>query len=569
MEQIAPSPNNSTLQNNSGNKIERNKKERKVTFISYKNLINEDLCEPFYYNEEEFKKRKKSMRQSNLKSLLTNNDSINNFQRKKSLINFESVDNKNKNLKVYDEKNMEFNFRRNNNNNYYLNRKYSTIIFNRFHKLNDISEENYKETIVNKWFFCTKMNIYKNNIMAEDKEKKNSKDKKGKKKKMPKTPNKNLKKKSEHKSIHLKKINNNSTSNKKKKKSQEKNKINKISFNDRFKNMPIQEENKTMNDFRKKNVLKLKYTFFNKNKDNIQNKSKSQNKSNKTFYPKLPKKYSKKKEKDNSSSNSNSFSRQRKNNYLFYQINSKGNKYKNNTVISNLKQSEIKEILKKPIPAKKGRNKKELILPKINGKNGNNTNTNFRKRKIKFNPISSSSEIIPEKIRNINTSKNNKGNNMDIIGKNISFIKAKKQKSQDSPSYHIMNYSHKEVENNFINYDIHYCNSALFDKYKKPEIDIKINNTKKIKKTKFPKLNLHLNSSINQNNNEIIKENKKSPLQMQNEYSKTIKRRFFGSFNIKNKPVALKKRKVNKLDEQMLQRYKSSLLAIKEYFNIK
>ena len=148
-----------------------------------------------------------------------------------------------------------------------------------------------------------------------------------------------------------------------------------------------------------------------------------------------------------------------------------------------------------------------------------------------------------------------------------------------------MNYSHKDVENNFIKYDIHYCNDTLCQKCQTPSINIKANltQTNNFNIKKLPKLNLYSNSSINHNKNEIEKEkeNMKTTLQLQSEYSKKIKRRFFRSLNnndyknntIKknNSTIAKKIKTVNspKYEGAVLKMYNSSLLAIKEYFNIK
>jgi len=607
MEQKTNSEKSNSLDETNENQIER-KKDKKVTFISYKNLSNENLCEPFYYNQEEFQKKKKSMRYSNLQSLMNNNGLINNLQRKKSIINFENTENKNKNLKFFNGNKMQPFLGRNNNNNYYLNRKYSSIIFNRFNKLDTTPEENPKEIVVNKLYFCTKINVLKEDKNKDIKEE----TKKAKRKKKSKSPNKNIKKnKSEHKPIVVKKIkiNNNSTSNKKQKKNknEEENnnkKLNKIKFNNRFKDFPTENQNanKTMNDFRKKN----KFTFPSKNKNKINNskKAKNDNINNKTFYPKLPTKFSKsqikeEKEKEDSSSNSSSYTRKRKHNYLFYQINLKKD-YKNKKLDkSNSKTITNEEILKTPLPNIKTRNKKkdkikkELLLPKINDtinkenikeNDKENNIPNLKKRKINITPITSSQNKKINYNKNTNKTIDN-SNNKNIIRKNKSTLDIKKEKNNDLSSYHIMNYSHKDVENNFIKYDIHYCNNTLCQKCQTPSINIKANltQTNNFNIKKLPKLNLYSNSSINHNKNEIEKEkeNMKTTLQLQSEYSKKIKRRFFRSLNnndnknntIKknNSTIAKKIKTVNspKYEGAVLKMYNSSLLAIKEYFNIK
>ena len=126
-----------------------------------------------------------------------------------------------------------------------------------------------------------------------------------------------------------------------------------------------------------------------------------------------------------------------------------------------------------------------------------------------------------------------------------------------------MNYSHKDVENNFIKYDIHYCNDTLSPKCETqtPPNHIKANTTQtsNFNTKKIPKLNLYSNSFINQNKDEINKENVKYTLQLQNEYSKTNKRRFFISFKQNNKSIIVKGINTSKYDDIILKRYISSL----------
>ena len=92
------------------NKNEKNYKKKKI--IHYKNLSSDDFCEPFYYNENEFNDEKKLMHSGTL-----SNKSIykNDLPKKKRLFNFVEVENKNKNLKVYDGKKFKSYLNRNNN----------------------------------------------------------------------------------------------------------------------------------------------------------------------------------------------------------------------------------------------------------------------------------------------------------------------------------------------------------------------------------------------------------------------------------------------------------------------
>ena len=161
MEQLAHLSKNE-LQENYNEDIE-NKNEKKGQMIRYKNLSNENLCEPFYFNQEEFRKRRISMKYSNLQNKLLDNNLLRNSKKQKTMFNFVGIENKNKNLKVADSAKIESNLNNNNNNNsYYINRKYSRIIFDRFNNnLNSISEENYLCPVINICYFCTKINIIK------------------------------------------------------------------------------------------------------------------------------------------------------------------------------------------------------------------------------------------------------------------------------------------------------------------------------------------------------------------------------------------------------------------------
>ena len=88
-------------------------------------------------------------------------------------------------------------------------------------------------------------------------------------------------------------------------------------------------------------------------------------------------------------------------------------------------------------------------------------------------------------------------------------------------------------------------------------------------------INNQLNPKTNQklnfpNNNQIIRRLKKeyflSPLQK----NSRNKKNFFNKYmKIKDDSRIIKKVNVSKYDEEILRRYKGSLLAIKEYFNIK
>ena len=131
---------------------------KKLKIIGYKHLSKDDFCDPFYFNKVEIKKHN------------------NIIQRKIRLFNYVEVEDKNKNLKIFDGekfnsyKNINNKNKKNNNpNNYYLNRKFATVIFDRIHKLNLACLKNCNKSVINKLYFCTKINTNK-------KEKKKSKE---------------------------------------------------------------------------------------------------------------------------------------------------------------------------------------------------------------------------------------------------------------------------------------------------------------------------------------------------------------------------------------------------------
>ena len=137
--------------------------------------------------------------------------------------------------------------------------------------------------------------------------------------------------------------------------------------------------------------------------------------------------------------------------------------------------------------------------------------------------------------------------------------------SVENPSaYHIMNYNHKDIENNFIKCDIHYnTNNLLCPKCQQIRLSsMQESKTKKVQN--INKLMLKTNK-----NNKIMSKVKSdlvlTPLNIKNE-------NIFEGFKKSNKSITLKKinfSKNNKGKEDVIKNYKSGLLAIKEYFNIK
>ena len=87
------------LKDNGKEIIIKEKGNKKVKIIGYKELSKEDFAEPFYFNNEEFNKMKKLI------------------QKKNKLFNFVESEEKNKNLQIYEEVKFDSKTKINNNNN--------------------------------------------------------------------------------------------------------------------------------------------------------------------------------------------------------------------------------------------------------------------------------------------------------------------------------------------------------------------------------------------------------------------------------------------------------------------
>ena len=258
---------------------------------------------------------------------------------------------------------------------------------------------------------------------------------------------------------------------------------------------------------------------------------------------------------------------------------------KNKYISISSKKQEKKEILKNLIFKGKNHEKNNLILPKIKPKTNDSNNNSIniitiKKSKLKINPIFSPQELIRKKNGTFYNNKMNKNGDIIFLKNKNTFNIKNPEKDDSSSTLHIMNYSHKDIENNFIKYDIHYFNHNIYSKSQSPQnksINTKSNYTQTSNKVIIPKIKTHfkLNTSyfFNKYNNETENENKKGSLKKQKEYSRNIYRRICNGFNRFNKsiikPIFIKKINLSKNDNIMLRRYKSSLLAIKEYFNIK
>ena len=593
-----------------------NKKDDKVRLVLY-NKINTDkyntIQEPFYYNEENFHKKKKSInfifnnidkRKESIFIFNNKNNTEKNinklFTKKKTMINFVTKEDKNKNLKIFDGKNMnEFKFFRykskefsniNNNksendskNAFDANKNKSTSIDNNFEnyttiyneqklilpkvdkchfkKLNLTTEIKYKDIIVNKWYFCTKINKIKDNKIVKNP---NSNYKESSKKLLKKKDINginNLKKiKIDNKIFINKKINY------KFQKDNKNNKNKNLSNNISKSFHSIYKGNQTTKPKSKNNIINhpIIITNKNKNKSNIEERNILQ-KNNIKKYPKIPNtkhhkaiinKINNYKQDNNdiSSSSSSSYDKGKNHDSLFYHLlNSKDNKnFKNIFGLNKSKSNIFSRKLNNNGQSRNGIEKK-ILMPRINN------NNSFKTPKTKnYRTVFSSKDLI----KKINSAISSKNNNKNLTN----FFKINKR-IEGISTYHIMNYNNKDNENNIIKCDNHSNNEIKYPNCHNKSI--------KIKSKSFQDINNQLNPSIDKNlnspSNQIIKRLKKdyflSPLQIN---SRNRYKRFFDKFTKKNNQSrTIKKVNVSKYDEEMLKRYKGSLLAIKEYFNIK
>ena len=159
------------------------------------------------------------------------------------------------------------------------------------------------------------------------------------------------------------------------------------------------------------------------------------------------------------------------------------------------------------------------------------------------------------------------------------------QKKNDNNLYHYDNkddlpglIEHKNMnknECNHIKYDKHFGNENNCPKCQ--SMDIKINYLKEKKNEVIPKLNFYrTNNSFSKTIDDYKRDNIILPfkyfgklyLKNYNHYKNTSKK-FLTKLQRNNSVIQIKKIKITKYSEQLLKNYKSNLLAIKEYFNIK
>ena len=245
-------------------------------------------------------------------------------------------------------------------------------------------------------------------------------------------------------------------------------------------------------------------------------------------------------------STSSSNERGRKNSSLFQNILQK--KEKSNK-INRERKSKNKFALNKNINNNyENRNNDKTFIPKIKD---SIINTTYKTTKTKISQNILTSKDLIKKI-NFAASLDkdlNKNNNKQLLNN-------KKQNSYDYLPNKIMNYNHKEEENNFIKCDIHYNSNNLLcpnynpDQQRNSLID-------ESKTLKILKINSH-----------FLKKNMELQPSAINDKNKNDKTNIFERFKIKSKSFAPKKINFSNNKNDLLKNYKSGFLAIKEYFNI-
>ena len=268
---------------------------------------------------------------------------------------------------------------------------------------------------------------------------------------------------------------------------------------------------------------------------------------------------------------------------------------------------------------KSEKSKKKIIKRFIeNGQKSNKTNkNNIEKEENKEKYDNNNKYIVPrisdninkqnEKSKTINTQSSRylikKINSSNFKNRNINNslfkIKHKKSNTNDSTTdwlrtqkknnINLYNYDNKDdlpglIEHKNINHK-NQCNHIRYDKHfgnenncpKCQSMDIKINYLKEKKNEIIPKINSHqINNSFNKTLDDYKRDNIILPfkyfgklyLKNYNNYKNNTKK-LMTKLQRNNSVIQIKKINIMKYSEQLLKNYKSSLLAIKEYFNIK
>ena len=404
-----------------------------------------------------------------------------------------------------------------------------------FNKIFINFQHNHKSPVVNKRYFCTKMKKLKKDKgkIIQMPEQKNLKNKimieinnERKNKRFSATIGRNRRKSPTKEEIQLNVHRNPFT-------------------NSKLKSFQTLNQEDMFNKYRNKNNILHKKINSQKKKSKSRTKSKSPKNKKRKKYSELPNLFNHQKE---VTSTSSSNERRRKNSSLFQNILKK--KEKNNKM-NRKRKSKNKVALYKNISNKyDNRNNDKTFIPKIKDSSSINTTYKTPKTKIIQNILTSKDLIKKIKVASSLDKDFNRNNNKHLLNN-------KKQNSYDYSPYNIMNYNHKEVENNFIKCDIYYNTNNLHFPNNNP--NEQRNSLIDESKTKT---NLKRNSYFLKKNLEL------KPITI-NEKNETDKTNIFVGFKIKNKSFNLKKINFSNNKNDLLKNYKSGLLAIKEYFNIK
>ena len=263
------------------------------------------------------------------------------------------------------------------------------------------------------------------------------------------------------------------------------------------------------------------------------------------------------------------------------QNNNNKSKKTNKNNIENIEKEENNEKEKEKEKYDKNNNN-NFIMPKIN----DNINKENKKSKTIIN--TKSSRMLIKKINSSNFKNRNINKSLIKITKKqnntndnyTDWLRAQKKNDINIYKNDLPELSeHKNIEHknecNHIKYDKHFGNENNCPKCQ--SMDIKINYLKEKKNEAIPKINSHqVNNSLNKTIEDYQRENIIIPfkyfgklyLKNYNNYKNTSKR-FLTKLQRNNSVIQIKKINISKYSGQLLKNYRTNLLAIKEYFNIK
>ena len=358
-----------------------------------------------------------------------------------------------------------------------------------------------------------------------------------------------------------------------------------------------------------KNVNNIKYgnniTFNRENNSERKNKNKnikkiisikdSLNKYSNSLSKKNIKKYVISKT-ENENNSSISFHDSNNNNlgkcsfYNIFDINNKNTKNKNKIILQRFMENGQIKNNRNTIKEKEKKNENKnnnVIIPNI----FDNINKKSPKSKTIFN--TQSSRYLIKKINSTSFKNRNNNNSLFKITKNPNCLFSMDTNTIDNQNclfkYQKRNNNNNDLPgllNNKNSEEINQCNHGKYDKHfgnenncpKCQSMDMKINYIKDKSNQVIPKINTYQVNNNNFNktfdnfkrNNFIIplKYFEKLYLKNYNNYRNNSKN-LLSKLQRNNSGIQIKKLKISKYSKDMLNNYKSSVLAIKEYFNIK